>query len=61
MYTQVVLIFILIDVQYLQNAVFSFEESSNGQNHSSSSFHHPIKNSRKISHPLLNGGISPTP
>ena len=28
------LIFILIDVQYLQNVVFSFEKGSNGQNQS---------------------------
>ena len=37
------LILILIDVQYLQKAVFSFEKGSNGQNHSSSGFHHPVK------------------
>ena len=30
------LILILIDVQYSQNAVFSFEKGSNRQNHSSS-------------------------
>ena len=35
------LILILIDVQYIQNVVFSFEKSSNGQNHSSSDSHHP--------------------
>ena len=33
LYTQVMLIFILIDVLYLQNVVFSFEKESNGQNH----------------------------
>ena len=36
------LILILIDVQYSQKAVFSFEKGLNGQNHSSGS-HHPIK------------------
>ena len=36
------LILILIDVQYSQNAVFSFEKGSNHQNHSSSS-HHLVK------------------
>ena len=38
------LILILIDVQYSQKAVFSFEQGSNGQNHSSGS-HHPVKKS----------------
>ena len=38
------LILILIDVQYSQNAVFSFEKFSNRQNHSSSGFHHLVKN-----------------
>ena len=36
------LILILIDVQYLQKAVFSFEKGSNDQNHFSDS-HHPVK------------------
>ena len=31
LYTQI--IFILIDIQYLQKVVFSFEKGSNGQNH----------------------------
>ena len=35
----------LIDVQYLQKVVFSFEKGSNGQNHSSSGSHNPIKKS----------------
>ena len=39
------LIFILINVQYLQNVVFHFEKGSNGQNHSSSGSNHPIKKS----------------
>ena len=34
----------LIGVQYLQNVVFSFKESLNGQNHSGSDSHHPVKN-----------------
>ena len=37
--TQVMLILILIDVQYSQTTVFSFEKGSNRQNHSSSSSH----------------------
>ena len=49
------LILILVDVQYSQNAVFSFEKCANHENHSSSGFHLPVKNSliSKISyHPL---------
>ena len=44
LHTKVILILLLI-------VVFSFEKCSNGQNHSSSGFHHPIKNppSSKIS------------
>ena len=38
------LILVLIDVQYIQNVVSSFEKGSNGQNHSSSDSHHPITN-----------------
>ena len=41
--TQIMLILILIDVQYSQNAVFSFEKFSNCQNHSSSGSHHLVK------------------
>ena len=37
------LIFILVDVQYSQNAVFTFEKGSNRQNHFSSSSHHLVK------------------
>ena len=37
------LIFILINVQYSQKAVFSFEKGSNRQNHSSSGSLHLIK------------------
>ena len=36
------LIVILIDVHYLQNALFSFEKSLNGQNQYLSGSHHPI-------------------
>ena len=41
--TQVMVILILIDVQYSQNAVFSFEKGSNCQNHSFSDSHHKVK------------------
>ena len=37
------LILILIDVQYLQNVVFSIKNGSNFSNHSSSDSPHPIK------------------
>ena len=37
------LILILIDVQYSQKAVFSFEKGSNDQNHFSSDSHHAVK------------------
>ena len=49
------LILILIDVQYSQNAVFSYEKGSNRQNHSSSPPGKKIRSS-KISdpHPPLN-------
>ena len=46
LYTQVMLILVLIDIQYLQNVAFSSEKSLNDQNHSSLNFHHPIKNFR---------------
>ena len=63
MYTQVILILILIDVQYLQNIAFSFEKSLNGQNHSSAHSEHPIKNppAAKFPIPSLWGMISPYP
>ena len=44
-YTQVMLLFILINVQYLQNVVFSFEKGLSGQNHSLSDSHHLIEKS----------------
>ena len=48
------LILILIDVQYLQNLVFSFEKGSNVQNHSLSDSHHSKKNlPAKFPIPLL--------
>ena len=37
-------ILILINLKYLQNAVFSFEKGSFRQNHSSSGSYHPTKN-----------------
>ena len=50
---QVMLNLILIDVQYLQKVVFSFEKGSNHQNHCSSGSHYPVKNSpSKISDSL---------
>ena len=45
--TQFLLILILIDVQYSQKAVFSFEKGLNSQNHSSSGSNHPVKKSSK--------------
>ena len=38
------LVMILIDVQYLQDVVLSFEKGWNGQIHSSSDSHHSKKN-----------------
>ena len=43
LFTQVITVLILIDVQYLQNVGFSFEKGSKGQNHFSSDSQHPIK------------------
>ena len=62
--TQVMLILILVDVQYSENAVFTFEKGSNCQNHSSLGSHHLAKNlSSKISKfpPPPSGGIYPSP
>ena len=51
-YIRVMLILILIDVQYSQKAVFSFEKGLSGQNYSSSGSHHLEKNPpSKISTP----------
>ena len=55
------LIYILIDVQYLQKAVFSFEKGLNGQNHSSSGSHHPLKNSPLAKFPIPYWGTFPAP
>ena len=52
------LILILIDVQYSQKAIFSFEKGSIGQNHSSGSQDLVKKSPSKISNPL-HWGISP--
>ena len=46
--TQIMLILILIDVQYPQNAVFNFEKFSSCQNHSSSAFHQLVKKSPPV-------------
>ena len=43
--TQIMLILILTDIQYSQNAVFSFEKFSSRQNHSSSGSDHLVKKS----------------
>ena len=56
--------FAFIDVQYLQNGVFSFEKFLNGQNYSYTDFYHPIKKSlpsSKFPIPLLRGEISSLP
>ena len=45
LYTQVMLILILTDVQFSQKAVFSFEKGQKGQNHSSSGSNHQVKKS----------------
>ena len=45
------LILILIDVPFLQNIVFRFEKGSNGQNHSCSPSHYPIKKSLLAENP----------
>ena len=39
LYTQIMLSLILVDVEYLQNVVFSFEKALNGQNHLSPDSH----------------------
>ena len=51
--TQIMLILILIDVQYSQNAVFSFEKCSNRQNHPSTDSHHLVKKSPSSVHYFL--------
>ena len=40
--TQAMLILILINVQYSQTTVFSFEKGWDRQNHSSLGSHHPV-------------------
>ena len=47
------LILILIDVQYSQNAEFSFEKFSIRQNHSSSGSHHLVKKTPSSAHYFL--------
>ena len=46
------LIFILIDVQYSQKAVFSFKEGSIRQSHSSSGSLHPVKKFPPVKFPI---------
>ena len=56
------LILILMDVQYLQNVVFSFEKGLNGPKHSPSDSHHPIQKLLWLNFPFpCNGGDSPNP
>ena len=60
------LILILIDVQYPQKAVFSFEKGSNCQNHSSSGSLHPVKKFSPVKFlipppPLGGGDFHPHP
>ena len=51
------LIFALIDVQYLQNVVFSFEKGLNGLNYPSPGSHDPIKSpEQNFCFPPLGGG-----
>ena len=55
------LILILIDVQYSQNAVFSFENFSNRQNHSSSGSCHLVKKSPQQCSLLFRHKVRETP
>ena len=57
--TQVMLIFILIDVQYSQNAVFSFEKGSNHRNHSSSGSLYLVKKFPPVKFPIPPNPLSP--
>ena len=43
--TQIMLILILVDIQYSENAGLNFKKFSNRQNHSSSGSHHLMKKS----------------
>ena len=51
--TQIMLILILINVQYSENADFSFENFLNRQNQSSSGSYHHVKKSPSSAHYLL--------
>ena len=53
LYTEVMLILILINVQYLQNVVFSFEKGSNGQSHTLSDSYHLIQKVPREDFPLF--------
>ena len=53
LYAQIMLILVLIDLQYLQNVVFSFAKCLNSWNHFSSDFHHPIKKFTLWNFPFL--------
>ena len=60
LYIQVMLILLLINVQYLQNVVFSFKKCKNGQIHYSSDSQYPIKKNSKIFYPFYWEGPSPS-
>ena len=47
------LILVWIDVQFSQNAIFSFEKRSNPQKHFSSGSHKPVKNTSRSVHYFL--------
>ena len=62
LYTQVMLILILINVRYSKNVVFSFEKGLHDENLSSSGPHHPIKKTLLAKFPIpTNGGNPPNP
>ena len=56
---------ILINVQYSQNAIFSFEKGSNSQNHSSSGSRDskkiPTQQNFRFPAPKPEGGFTPAP
>ena len=58
LYTQIMLLLILIDFQYLQNVVLSFEKDWNAQNHSLSDSHLLMKKSPAAKFPIVIPKIS---
>ena len=55
------LILILIGVQYLRKADFSFEKGLSRQNHSSWGSLHPVKKSLPVKFPVGWGNLTPPP